>query len=193
MQDITKEVFMKSILFLIFFLTTAFAQAQDMAILLGLRNNNGDVANSLYSEKAENSFQFGGLGFFQMADKMHIRSGLIYAEKKFKGEHPSITWEGKLTYFDIPATFMYKFSDYGGVFIGPILSLNLGSECSYSTGSSCSFTDVKSMLIPFTLGASFKFAPQMGGEFYYEMISGDLANGLKDAKTVGLNFFVTFD
>jgi hypothetical protein len=128
-----------------------------------------------------------------MSDLVSIRSGFVYNQRNFNLETTGSKVEYAATYFDIPMTAFFKMSEFGGVFIGPILSMNLTNECTNSTGQTCSATGTQSMLVPITIGGHFKFAPQMVGEFYFETAGGGVSDQAKAYKAVGLNFLITFE
>jgi hypothetical protein len=175
-------------------------QAQEFALSAGFRNTSasadGAPAGTTYSISGKNGFQLGGIGFFPMNEQIYLRSGLLYTQRFLEltattGAIATKT-DVELSYIDIPATVMYKFSDYGGVFGGVIVGLNQSKDCKTST-TSTNCTGTNSSITPITLGLSFKFAPNMGGEFSYESTSGSLANSVTEAKSIGLNFLVFFE
>lgn len=170
------------------------ANASDFAVVAGARMNNGSAGTSGLSISGKTAFQIGVQGFFDINEKLIFRSGFLYAQRYFGYTSSGLTGELNYTYFDIPATLMYQFADYGGIFGGVHLGLKSSASCTVS-GGTCTITkDPKSMITPLVFGASFKFAPQMGAEFYYEMTSGDLhENTVKDANAVVLNFLYTFE
>jgi hypothetical protein len=197
---------MKSQLFTILTttLTTIFiavgAQAQDFALSAGFRNTSASAdtapTGTTYSISAKNGFQLGGIGFFPLNEQVFLRSGLLYTQRfvEFSSTTGTIVTKTdvELSYIDIPATVMYKFSDYGGVFGGVVVGLNQSKDCKTST-TSTNCTGTNSSITPITLGLSFKFAPNMGGEFSYESTSGSLATSVTEAKSIGINFLVFFE
>ncbi len=68
------------------------------------------------------------------------------------------------------------------------IALNLDDDC-----GTTACTGVESMTTPIVVGATFKFAPQLGGNVYVESLSGDVADGIKNFTAVGANLMVTFD
>ncbi len=175
-------------------------QAQEFALSAGFRNTSasadGAPAGTTYSISAKNGFQLGGIGFFPLNEQIYLRSGLLYTQRflEFSATTGTVVTKTdvELSYIDIPATVMYKFSDYGGVFGGVIVGLNQSKDCKTAT-TSTNCTGTNSSITPITLGLSFKFAPNMGGEFSYESTSGSLANSVTEAKSIGLNFLVFFE
>jgi hypothetical protein len=174
------------------------AFANDFAAVVGILTNSADRASSstLASVSGKLGYQAGVLGFIDLTGPLSFRSGFLYTQRNYTVTVASLDTDYKLAYFDIPVTLMYKFADYGGVFGGFVLANNATKECSTS---GCSTDGVKSSLIGYQFGASFKFAPQMGAQFYYEMLPGNiqdssgLAYGLKDGKSVVANFMFTFE
>lgn len=185
---------MKIILGFLIMLSSHVAMANDFAAVLGFRSNSAEHDSAAVSVGTKTSFGAGVLGFFDMSESIQVRSGFIYNQRHYTAKVGTFETDYNLAYADIPVTLMYKFADYGGAFIGPVLSLLASKECKNSAPS-CTFTkDPTSMIVPIQFGVSFKFAPQLGAEIYYEMISGELwENGLKNSKTVGANLLVTFE
>lgn len=173
------------------------AMANDFAAVVGARTNSWDYAPTTtgVSATGKTGLQAGVLGYIDLASALQLRSGFLYTQRVFTITASGQDTDYTLTYFDIPLTLKYMFSEYGGVFFGPNIALNAGKSCSGS--ATCSTEGVKSSLVGLQVGASFKFAPQMGAELYYEMISGDIqaANGSsgKDAKSIVANLLFTFE
>lgn len=171
------------------------ALANDFAATVGFRSNSGEHAPAGVSDNAKASIGVGVLGFFEMASQLQLRSGFLYNQRKYGYTSSSVDFDFDLAYVDIPVTAMYKFADYGGVFIGPVLSLLVSKDCKISGGTSCGYSkSPEALVIPVQFGVNFKFAPQWGAELYYEMISQELwTNGVKNSKTVGANLLYTFE
>ncbi len=171
----------------VLFSTSVFAaNYTDMALEVGFRHQNGDVAGS--DTNAKVGYQLGLSTAFPMADKWSFRTGLFYTEKNIEVESGTTKQDYKFSYVEIPATVMMKFTESAGAYAGVNLSMNLDDDCGTGTCSS-----VESFVTPIVIGAAFKFAPQFGGNVYFETLSGDVANGVKDFKAIGANLMVTFD
>lgn len=190
---------MKNILYIIisvFISSAAFAQAMDYGLIVGFRSQSGDISTSGASVKSAVGYQLGAISNIKFHDMFGLRTGLMYVERntKFSYDATAAEADAKLTYFDIPLNLAIKFEDYASVYVGVNLSMNLSNSLSgsgYWSGSK--FTDVKSMVMPFTLGADFRFAPQIGANLFFESISGELAAGVKNYRAVGANFIYYFD
>ncbi|KHD89051.1 MAG: hypothetical protein OM95_06290 [Bdellovibrio sp. ArHS] len=158
----------------------------DYGLEVGIRSQSGDVDTGA-STSSQMGFQFGATAHFPLSGPLHLRTGLLYTQRPLTIDS---TPENKVTmnYLDIPVALMYKFEEYAGVFAGVSLGMNLDKNADVGT-----VTGVKSPLVPFLLGASFKFAPDFGIALYYESASGDVADGLKDYRAVGANLQITFD
>jgi hypothetical protein len=171
--------------------------ANDFAALIGARTNSWDYAPATtgISGSGSTGFQAGVLGFLNLTPVLQLRSGFIYTQRIFSITNTGVETDYTLTYFDVPLTLKYMFSEYGGVFFGPNLALGAGKSC--TGGNACTTDGVKSSLVGMQLGASFKFAPQLGAELYYELTSGDImaSNGTsgKDAKSIVANLLFTFE
>lgn len=180
-----------------FLFSACFAQASDFGIEGGFRSQSGSYNVSGYSTGSKTGIQVGGVGHFELSGPWYLRSGLFYTQRPIElmlNSPLSGSADLMFTYFDLPAQIMYKFEDYGGVFIGPMVSMLLEKKASGSGGlSGLTITEANSMVIPIQLGATFKFAPQMGATLYYEMMAGGVAKDLDTFRAVGVNFLFTFD
>lgn len=180
---------------LVVFCNTAIAQKNPFAsaysmpsIEFGFKSNTATISGSS-SDKQENGFQLGFSGVFNFTESIGMKSGLFYAERPFAADFGGgSTVKGKITYFEVPALLMFKLEEYAGIYAGPSLALKLGDEI-----SSGSLIDVKTMVMPITLGVQFKFLPNFGVNAFFETISGDLANGISNSRAVGVNFLVSLD
>jgi len=172
-----------------------FAEAQEFAAEVGFRQQSGDAAVG-QSTKSEVGYQLGVTGAFEISGPLYFRTGLLYTQRPLTVTvDGSTTSEAKIsmTYFDVPATLMYKFSEYGGVYAGLLVSANLDKTLDgKGTLAGTKVTDSKSMITPFILGAAFKFAPQLGANVYFES-AGDVASGQKNYRAVGVNLMFNFD
>ena len=157
------------------------------AVEAGFKWNTAKITGST-SDKQEVGFQLGISTIMNFGAKFGLRTGMFYAERPFASEVSGLTLKGKISYFDVPAQLMFKFEEYAGVYVGPSLSIKLGDEA--STGS---LSEPKSMVIPLTFGAQFKFVPNLGANIFFETVPGDLANGVSNSRAVGVNFLFTLD
>ena len=164
---------------------TCFADI-DYGIEVGTRQQSGDV-DSGFATKSRMGMQFGVTGHIPLTETLHLRTGMLYTERAIIVQS---TPENKvaMNYLDVPVAFMLKFEEYAGVYAGVSIALNLDKSAEIGT-----ITDVKSPLLPFIFGASFKFAPDYGLALFYESASGEVAKGLKDYRAVGANLMITFD
>jgi hypothetical protein len=176
--------------------TTVFAQSRtspnvsySMAgVEGGFKWSSADQTGS-DSTKQVIGYTVGGSAVFNIAPSFGIKTGLFYNERPFSSTYPIIgDVKGKITYFDVPVLLMFKFEDYAGIYIGPSLSMKLSDEVNVGKLDS-----VKGMVVPLTVGAQFKFAPNFGVNIYFESVSGEIATGIKNTRAVGANLLVTFD
>lgn len=181
---------MKKILGLCFallgFSTPALADL-DFGLEAGIRQQSGDFESG-NAAKSQMGLQFGATAHFPISGPLHLRTGMLYTQRPLVEELAGGDNKVSMNYLDIPVALMYKFEEYAGVFAGVSLALNLDKSADSGT-----VQDVKSPLVPILIGASFKFAPQMGVALYYESASGDVARGIKDYRAVGANLMITFD
>ena len=170
-------------------------QAQEFGLAVGFKAHNANAEQASQSVTGQSGFTFGGMGTIPMSDMFTLRTGFLYTQRnlQLKVNSTSVTSDYKFTYLDIPVTGVFQFSDYAGFFIGPVLSMNLSKDISQSSGSPVNATGVASPLIPISFGVTFKFAPQMGGDFTYEFASSKVADGIKDYNSIGANLIIYFE
>ncbi len=171
------------------------SQASDFAIAAGFRSNSAEAVTTGISTSSMTGFGGGVIGYFDLASNFQGRVGFLYNQRNVKLTFTGGDLELTANYLDIPVTAMYKFADYAGAFAGPVLGLAAGKECKASGTGSCSgLKDPESSVFGFQFGASFKFAPQMGAEVYYEMIPAEYwKDAAKNFRTVGANLLITFE
>lgn len=180
---------MKNLLMCLVTLVGMSAQAQDVGVVFGIRNDSADAKAPGYTIEGKNSFNVGGIAKFELKDAWNLRTGFIYTQRFFEVKNGTTSLgDAKFTYFEIPVGLMYKFSDFGGAFVGPNIAMNISKEC---PGGTC--TGTNSAPIGLQVGASFKFAPQMGFEFYYETMMAKLNDDIENSKAIVANFMITFD
>ncbi|PIS10658.1 MAG: hypothetical protein COT73_08295 [Bdellovibrio sp. CG10_big_fil_rev_8_21_14_0_10_47_8] len=170
------------------------AWAGDFAVAVGFRSNSADADVSGYTITSKTGYGLGAIGFFDVGNQLQVRSGFLYNQRNYTLTQTGVPDKDlNMSYVDIPVTAMYKFADYAGAFAGPVFGLLASKECKASGGCS-SVENPSSMVVGFQMGASFKFAPQMGGEIYYEIIPTKFWKNLaENARTVGANFLITFE
>lgn len=155
------------------------------ALEVGFKSNTVSIQNST-SNTQVTGFQLGVSGVLNFNEKFGLKTGLFYTERPFKSEFSGLTVDGKVTYAEIPAFLMYKIEDYAGVYAGPSLGIKMSDE------GNPALTSVKSMVVPLTIGAQFKFLPNMGLNFFFEG-AGELATGVENSRAVGVNLMFTLD
>lgn len=174
--------------------TAAFAEVSYSmpALEVGFKWNSMDSNANIAGTSSQQSMgiQLGASTVFNFAPQFGLRTGLFYSERTFKFSSSAGDASGKITYADVPAHFMFKFEDYAGIYLGPSLSMKIGDQCDQA---GCLMTDVKSMIIPITFGAQFKFTPNLGLNLFFETVPSDLAAGLKNSRGIGMNVLLAFD
>lgn len=175
--------------------TTVFAQKDSPhisysmpALELGIRWSSADAPPG-YSSKQALGFQIGGSTVFNFAPSFGLKTGLFYTERPFAFDTSGTEYKGKITYFDVPVLFMFKFEEYAGVYAGPTFAVKLGDE----NNSGTALTGIKGTIIPITVGAQFKFTSALGMNIYFETIGGESADNLKNTRAVGANLMIAFD
>lgn len=169
------------------FSTQGFA-ALDYALEIGPRMQNGNTVNSAAELDSKMNFQVGLSGNLPIAEKWAFRTGLFYTQRNVVLKANNVESDVEFSSVDIPVTLLYRFEDYAGVFFGLNLVSNLDSSISNGT-----LQDVESLQTPLVLGASFKFAPQLGLSVYYEIGNSEVAQGLEKFRAIGANLLITFD
>lgn len=179
---------------LVFLTSTAFAQKASSgisysmpAVEVGFKWNTATITNSV-SDKQEVGYQLGVSAVFNFSENIGLKSGMFYSERPFKSELAASTIKGKITYFEVPLLLMFKFEDFAGAYVGPSLAIKLGDEVTPGI-----LTDAKSMVVPITFGAQFKFTPVLGANVFFETVAGDLAKDLSNSRAVGVNLLFSLD
>lgn len=171
------------------------ASAQDIGVIVGYRSDSADSDNALMTSMDANAgYQAGLIGKFGVGSgPLWIRSGFIYNQRTYTGSYGITKYNFKASYFEVPVGLLYKFSDFGGVFAGAAVNLNLANSCSFDNGTACTISGLNSSPISAQLGASFKVAPQFGFELYYEQTTSKLVDTLKNPRAIIANLMITFD
>lgn len=158
------------------------------AVEVGFKWNSASYTNSI-SDKQEAGYQLGVSAVFDFTDTFALKSGMFYSERPFKTELTATTGvKGKITYFEVPLLLMMKFEDYAGAYIGPSIAAKLGDEA-----TPANLTNIKSMIIPITFGAQFKFTSELGANVFFETVTGDIATNLSNSRAVGVNLLFALD
>lgn len=157
------------------------------AVEVGFKWNSMDVTGAS-SNKQAIGFQLGVSTVFDFTPTLGLKTGLFYSERPFEFDSLGVNYKGKVTYFEVPAFFMFKFEEYAGVYVGPSLAIKMGSEKSPGT-----INDVNGMIVPITFGAQFKFLPNLGINVFFETVPGEVAKGVKNSRAVGANLLIAFD
>ncbi|GIL18084.1 MAG: hypothetical protein BroJett040_18350 [Oligoflexia bacterium] len=161
------------------------AQASDFTGVLGFRSDSAQDVQS------RTGYNVGALAFMDMAEKVALRAGFIYTQRAYGITSGSTELgDAKMTYFDVPVGLMFKFSDLGGVFLGGVMAMNVGKDCSTTLGNVCD--GLQSNPYGWQMGVSFKFHPQLGGEMVYESLSKVTTN-IKENKAAIINLKVYFE
>lgn len=161
------------------------------ALEIGFKWNSMDGDGAI-SNKQSMGVQLGGSTVLNVNSEFGVRTGLFYSERPFKGETTVGPYEGKISYAEVPVHFMLKLEDYAGIYIGPSLAMKLGDEISCKPGS-CTLSDIKSIILPITFGAEFKFTSNLGLNLFFENVSSELALGLKNSRGIGMNLVAAFE
>ncbi|HWU43969.1 MAG TPA: outer membrane beta-barrel protein [Bdellovibrio sp.] len=178
------------------FLSSVALADVDYGLEVGVRSQSGDVDGTGLSTTSQTAMQFGGIAHFPISGGWYIRSGMLYTQRPLVVKDSGTGVENKvsMTYLDVPVAVMYKFEDYAGIFGGVSIGMNLDKSCD---GAGCVLTDVKTPIVPFIFGASFKFAPQLGATIYFESYGDNVVKmppaTLKNYRAVGANLLITFN
>lgn len=189
---------MKKLLFVYFFAAiTAFAfegRSQDFGLLAAYRTDSAD-ARPGFAIGSRANWSAGMLGFLPMVGDLQLRGGFLYSQRQYGYSNTAGSDLGRFdfTYFDVPIGIKYKIGDYGGPFVGLVLPLNVSKACPNAAPGGSGCNDVSGAPLGYQIGASFKFAPQLGVELYYEALGTRLADGVENAKAVVAGLLITFD
>lgn len=156
------------------------------AVEAGFKWNSMDLDNAT-STKQVAGFQLGGSIVINFLSFLGLRTGLFYNERPFKADFSTSSASGKITYADIPVQLMFKLQDYAGIYIGPSISNKIGDE-----SSGVNLIGIKSIAVPITFGAQFKFAENFGLNIFFESV-GTLANNVSASRGIGANFILAFE
>ncbi|WP_413559510.1 outer membrane beta-barrel protein [Bdellovibrio sp. HCB209] len=175
------------------FSSAAFADL-NYGLEVGVRSQSGDTDAVGGSTDSQTAMQFGIFGIMPISGPWNLRTGLLYTQRPLIEKVGGVENKIDMNYVDIPVNIMYKFEEYAGVYLGVNLAMNMDKKCG---AANCTIGDVASPLIPLTVGASFKFAPNLGLNVYFESAGGKVAvtnnHDLKNYRAVGANLLVTFD
>lgn len=173
---------------------TSISSANEFAGFIGGKFNNATAATAGTTVSGKTGFQGGLVAYIDMASEFGFRTGFSYMQRNYSLKAGTLETDLSYGFFEIPATVYFKAGDLVSIFGGVGISIRTSQECKVS-GGSCTFTkDASSTLIPFQVGATVKFGNGFGGEFYYEMASGEMhENILKDVNSVNVNLAYFFD
>ncbi|HEY8270375.1 MAG TPA: outer membrane beta-barrel protein [Pseudobdellovibrionaceae bacterium] len=163
------------------------ASAQFMGVELGVRQQSASPVATGISTNTEMAYQFGLVGAFPMVDNFLFRSGFLYTQRPVTAKIGTATTKYTFNYFDIPLTVLWKLNDFGGVYGGVNLSLVASADC-----DNCGTTVDKKGAMPLVVGGSFKFAPNVGVDVYFEAMD-KINDDFKEGRAVGANLLITFD
>ncbi|MGZ3774806.1 MAG: outer membrane beta-barrel protein [Pseudobdellovibrionaceae bacterium] len=163
----------------------------DYGLEVGIRSQSGDFDSTTVTTSSQMGFQFGATAHIPISGAWNLRTGMLYTQRPLVLNQGGVQDKVSINYLDIPVALMYKFADYAGVFGGISLAMNLDK-----TADSGVVSGVTSPLMPILIGASFKFAPNLGAALYYESAGGQVAkigSELSNYRAVGANLMITFD
>lgn len=168
--------------------------AMDYGFEIGPRQQSGEVWGANFAANAMWGFQGGMFVHMPIDDRItHFRTGLLYTQRPIQS-HNIVTGENidyHLDYLDIPLQFLFKPKENVGFYFGMNAGINLSKSC--SGNPNCQVYDVDTPYFPMVFGGIFKFTPKFGVNFYLEGANGEIAQGIGDFKSVGLNFMLSLD
>jgi len=184
-----KSTYQKSALMMITLMTLASlnAGAEFMGVELGVRQQSATAETTGISTSAEMAYQFGLVGAFPISENLAFRSGFLYTQRPVTTKSGTTTTKYSFNYFDIPVTLLWKLNDFGGVYGGVNVALAASADC-----DNCNASVEKKGALPLVIGGSFKFAPSLGVDVYYEAMN-KIGESFKQGSAVGANLLITFD
>lgn len=168
--------------------------ANETAILGGLRSSSAETDIRGAAVSSDPDFQAGLLANLELNKTWMLRTGVILTQRQLTLKPTSAgTVDLNFVYVDFPFTALYRFSNLGGVFAGPVFAFNQSKDTSCTNKLNCGSQSVDAISFPLQLGVSFRFADQLGAEFYYEYLAGNLEKNVSNVKTVGANLLFYFE
>lgn len=164
------------------------AHALDFGLEAGVRSQSADV-DAPSSLKSQMGFQFGATAALPLSEVLSLRTGMLYTQRPLVVENGANEYKYSLNYVDIPLQLMYRIEEYAGVYAGVVVAMNMDKSCS----GGCAVEKLKTPLVPIAFGATFKFAPQLGGSIQFETASGEAAKSLSNFRAIGANLIVYFE
>ena len=134
----------KTMVLLVALMMSSVASATEFGLTLGFRSNNADAEATGASISGKTGMQLGGLGWIPLHEQLFLRTGFLYTQRYVESKVGTTSTNVNLSYLDIPVTFMYRFSEFGGAFFGPVFAMNQAKDCSVSGGSSSNCAGVSS-------------------------------------------------
>ncbi|MGZ3744622.1 MAG: outer membrane beta-barrel protein [Pseudobdellovibrionaceae bacterium] len=163
------------------------ASAQFLGLELGIRQQSATASTVGITTNTEMAYQFGLVAAFPMVNTLSFRSGFLYTQRPITAKIGTTTTKYTFNYFDIPLTVLWKLNDFGGVYGGVNLALAASADC-----DNCGVTVDKKGAMPLVIGGTFKFAPDVGLDVYFEAMN-KFNDDFKDGRAVGANLLITFD
>ncbi len=173
---------------LVFFGLSSHALEAQFAVGGGIKSTSIDATAATTNVSGLGGYQLGAYGFFPFTEEFQLRTAFLYSQRAFSTKISNTDYDVKLAYLDIPITAMYRFSEFGGVYAGPVISLLQGKDFDRTQ-----ITGAKSSVVPLTVGVNFKFHPQIGADIFYEVISGSVADGFENMRSFGASVIIYFE
>lgn len=182
--------FSKIITFLILMVGAARVEAQMIGVGLGVTQTSvvTDLDNVDTNSKA--AFQMGALFYSPLNQYITGRIGAFYSQNSFLTKN-TLSDEGtsvRLDYLNIPVTGVIKLGQGFGLFLGPVFSVNLSSEC-----GELACEAVKGFDVAGTLGAQFHLANSVGIDIFINKSSGEIVKDYEDAQVFGVSIFLLIE
>lgn len=185
-------------IFLLLFIGS-FSHAQSGALVAGLQTNKVSIGGgnpTAYTVSDGTGFKLGFIGLIDYTADVSFRSGAIFTQRKFSlNLNGTKAYDLEIDYLDIPLSALYKFNEYAGVFGGAVMSVQVASSCK-GASTSCTMSDVKSLIYGLEVGGHFVFVPNFGLEVSYLLgmsdVQGDANTMFKNASGVSATFMYLF-
>lgn len=187
--------FSSSCLFSFLFLVAISAKAEiDFAGTLGIRMNSASTDVTGASVSAQSGVLAGVLAWLPIRERLGFRTGAVFNQRFISlGPTNQGTVDVLYSYWDLPLTATYQISSGFFLYGGPVLAFNQSKEVTCSQDPKCGALDVKSVVVPWQAGVDFRMIPQLGGEFFVEIIPGELSRNVSDMKSLGLSLVYYFN
>ena len=136
--------------------------AADFGLALG-QSTDSSTMDSSTANSVTSGAVIGAIAIGEISGSFKFRSGLLYHSRSYGNTVGGTDYSYSFNYAEIPAGLLWQISEYGGIYAGANIGLNVSSNCSPGTCTGLASTPVSAQF-----GFQGKFHPNFGGTIYYE-------------------------